>query len=127
MSREESPMQFRLIGFSQVAAVRVFSFRAVGDDKTESIVKISADVNRARTLGISIQQLPLLCARMLSRREGEPASFAALSVDQMREYAGEIAASTQTALEKKAARSRQAVVAAASWRARAAGTKETGL
>ncbi|MDX2153716.1 MAG: hypothetical protein SFV54_23435 [Bryobacteraceae bacterium] len=58
-------MQFTLIGFQQANSVRRFAFESVAEDRSRHTVVVSADLAVARRYQIQIQDLPLLCRRLL--------------------------------------------------------------
>lgn len=116
-------MNFRLIGFSHAGGLRLFKFRAVAEDNTQSVVTVSADLAGARTLGIQVQQLPLLCTRVLEHAAAPYGPNLSLTASDMRAYAADMAAAAGQLAEKRAARSRQCALAAAA-RLRSSATGE---
>lgn len=62
-------MQISLTGFSQDMGFRVFAFECVGEDKVRASFQVRADLLLARKYGIPMQELPLLCRRILERRQ----------------------------------------------------------
>ena len=60
-----SSPDFTLIGFSQQGSVRHFAFQCRNDDWSHSDFTVDADTNLIRRYGISLQELPLLCRRLL--------------------------------------------------------------
>ncbi len=67
---KERGMQYTLTGFTHDMGFRVFAFECVGDDRTRTEYRVRADLALTRKYGIRIQELPLLCRRLLERREG---------------------------------------------------------
>lgn len=61
---QQSEVVFVLTGFKQVLSFRVFSFERRGVVPI-SISTVRADLELARKHGIPIQELPLLCRRVL--------------------------------------------------------------
>jgi len=61
-------MQFSLVGFSQTANVRCYTFQGVTADHTHQEVTVSVDLNLVRQYGIPLQELPLLCRRFLEEQ-----------------------------------------------------------
>jgi hypothetical protein len=111
-------MQFILTGFTHETGFRVFAFDRIGDDRVRTRCTIRADLALIRTYGIQIQELPLLCRRLLSRREdsGDP-QILTFTEDEMRACAQERAASRAIAASKrKPARRPIAENAGAAWR-----------
>ena len=62
-------MQIILTGFSQDMGFRVFAFECVGEDKVRTSFEVRADLSLVRKYGILMQELPLLCCRILERRQ----------------------------------------------------------
>jgi len=62
-------MQFVLTGFKHDGRLRVFEFQGIAADKTRSEFFVSADLTLIRTYGIRVQELPLLCLRLLEQHE----------------------------------------------------------
>ncbi len=62
-------MHIILTGFSQDMGFRVFAFECVGDDKVRANYEVRADLLLVRKYGIPVQELPLLCRKVLERRQ----------------------------------------------------------
>ena len=62
-------MQFVLTGFTHDLGSRVFAFDRVAEDWARTKCTVSADLGLIRKYGIQIQELPLLCRRILDRHE----------------------------------------------------------
>ncbi len=58
-------MEFILLGFSQTAELRRFAFERIADDRSRSVVAVTADLHLVRDLGIKVQALPLMCRWLL--------------------------------------------------------------
>lgn len=58
-------MEVLLIRFHQVNGTRRFMFDCIGADRSKTRVIVSADVSLARKYDIRLQELPLLCRRLL--------------------------------------------------------------
>ena len=58
-------MHFVLAGFGHSEHTRRYYFDAVEKDQDRKRVTVSADVDVARKCGIALQELPLLCRRLL--------------------------------------------------------------
>src|SRR5438093_272513 len=58
-------MSFTLSGFQEGNGFRRFLFERIGADRTKSSVIVRADVNLARKHAIRLQELPLICRRLL--------------------------------------------------------------
>jgi hypothetical protein len=62
-------MVYIFTGFRQMNAIRQFDFDCVAEDRTRTQVTIGADLALARKHFILMQDLPLLCRRMLETSE----------------------------------------------------------
>jgi hypothetical protein len=62
-------MEFVFSGFRDVRTIREFSFERVADDRSRSKVTVDADMSLARKYKILMQDLPLLCRRLLDSLE----------------------------------------------------------
>jgi hypothetical protein len=70
-------MHFVLTGFRQSDHTRRYYFDAIEKEHERQQVTVSADVDLARRYGISLQELPLLCLRLLEgHRNAASISFA---------------------------------------------------
>jgi hypothetical protein len=58
-------VQFTLAGFSQVGDIRHFTFERVTADRTHIQYTVDADLGELRTFRIALQELPLMCRRLL--------------------------------------------------------------
>lgn len=58
-------MQFIVTGFSQVTGFRVFAFEGIAEDRSRILFTVRADLALARSYGIRLQELPLLCWAVL--------------------------------------------------------------
>lgn len=91
-------MTFTLSGFTEGNGLRRFAFQCVGGDGGRRTIVVRADVSLARKHEIRLQELPLICLRLLqSSGDGTLAEAITLTEDQM------IAVQTtaRTAAEKK--------------------------
>ena len=70
-SRGDKPgiLEFILTGFKQTQNVRHYQFQVIGADRTRRDVSVDADLDVMRKHGISIQEMPLLCRRLLEESE----------------------------------------------------------
>lgn len=62
-------MTYIFTGFHQVNDVRQFAFDCVADDKSRTQITVDADLALARKHFILVQDLPLLCRRLLETSE----------------------------------------------------------
>ncbi len=58
-------MEFVFTGFHHRGNVREYSFEGVAEDRTRTAYQVDADLSLARRYGITLQELPLLCRRLL--------------------------------------------------------------
>jgi hypothetical protein len=65
---EGADMEFVLAGFRQDSNIRRYNFEAVGGDRTRRTITVGADLNLIRKYKIPLQDLPLLCRRLLEGR-----------------------------------------------------------
>ena len=83
-------MQFILTGFTPETRFRVFAFQGIAADRTRTNFTVRADLNLIRTHGILIQDLPVICKRLLewqSEGDRDLASTLTITEDQMRVHA----------------------------------------
>jgi hypothetical protein len=95
-------MNYIFTGFHQANSIRQFAFDCVADDRSRTQVTVGADLALARKHFILMQDLPLLCRRMLETSE-DGARAEALTFTEDRMLAIETAIRLAKA-EKKPAR-----------------------
>jgi hypothetical protein len=77
-------MEFMLAGFKEGEGVREFRFDWVAADRSRRTVIVRADITLARKHDIRIQELPLLCRRLLENvQEGALPAAITLTEDHM--------------------------------------------
>ena len=59
-------MEIHFIRFEQSKDFRLFAFDCIGSDRSVTKVTVRADVALARKYDIRLQELPLLCSRLLA-------------------------------------------------------------
>ncbi len=92
-------MEFMLVGFNQLNSIRQYHFEVVAEDRSRRQVTIEADLGLIRNYGIPLQELPLLCRRLLeSRAKIETTVFAE---SDMVQYVQERAAQANASMEKR--------------------------
>ena len=95
-------MQFTLTGFTQDTGCRVFTFEGIGADKIRVGFVVRTDLALSRKYGIRLQELPLLCQRLLERRdEGEKARTFTFTEADMLVHANSCAAERESRQHKK--------------------------
>lgn len=62
-------MRYILTGFTHEMGSRVFAFQGIDDDRLRTEYRVKADLTASRQMGITIQELPLLCRGVLERRD----------------------------------------------------------
>jgi len=97
-------LEFILLGFSQQGNMRRFFFErtgsAAGTVREQFIV--DADMAVARRYKIAMQELPLLCRRLLDQTDATVSRTLIFSEVDMRNHAGSLAAELEArALKKK--------------------------
>ena len=65
-------MVYIFTGFRQLNSVRQFAFDCVAEDRSRTSVTVGADLALARKHFILLQDLPLLCRRLLETSESNP-------------------------------------------------------
>lgn len=95
-------MQFVLTGFKHNGGLRVFEFQGIAADKTRSEFFVSADLMLIRRYGIRVQELPLLCLRLLERQEfGEQQHTLIYAEEEMRQHMNLCSAERDAAPRRK--------------------------
>lgn len=98
-------MQFILTGFTHNTGFRVFAFQGIAGDRTRTPFTVRTDLALIRRYGIRIQELPLLCRRLLEQRdEGEQERTMTFTEEGMRLHADNCAAERDAAKKRKPAR-----------------------
>jgi len=62
-------MQYVLTGFTHDVGFRVFAFQGIGEDRVRTDYSVRADLALSRKYGIRVQELPLLCRRILEQHD----------------------------------------------------------
>jgi hypothetical protein len=96
---------FVLIGVRTFDNIRQFDFDVVGEDQGRQHVTVGADLDLIRRYRIPLQELPLLCRRLLERQTNiETIMF---TEGDMVRYSNERTAEANALLEKRRARQPQ--------------------
>ncbi|PYT19255.1 MAG: hypothetical protein DMG59_01035 [Acidobacteria bacterium] len=94
-------MEFVLTGFRQDTNIRRYRFEAIAADRTRKEVIVGADLGLIRKYKIPLQELPLLCRRLL---EGHAEATALMFTEtDMLGYANDRAAAAHAAEQKRRA------------------------
>ena len=111
-------MQFILRGFTQDSGFRVFAFEGIAEDRTRTAFMVRTDLALIRRYGIRVQELPLLCRRLLEQRDkGEQERTMTFTEEGMRRHADVCAAERDAAQRRKATHRPPAKPAGSGWRA----------
>ncbi len=98
-------MQFILTGFTQETGFRVFAFEGIGAERTRMEFTVKTDLELIRKYGIRVQELPLLCRRLLEREEAAEQKHNCIFTEQeMRVYANNCVAERDAEKKQKAMR-----------------------
>jgi 20S proteasome alpha/beta subunit len=65
VAAKDAEMNFLLAGFKEGGGSRHYSFDCVASDRSRTTVIVGADMALARKHEIRLQELPLLCVRLL--------------------------------------------------------------
>jgi hypothetical protein len=97
---EKRSMKFTMVGFRDLESVRTFTFEFMRTDRTRGNVIVDANLSAARRHRIMLQELPLLCRRLLDKLDTDevPPTHVSFSESNMVEHAAAISA--QASLRK---------------------------
>jgi hypothetical protein len=91
-------MDIQFTGFRDTAGVRHFAFDLIAADRSRSRLVVSADMSLARKYDITLQELPLLCRRLLDEPHGQDRQGPVSLTEQ---HMAAIRAAVQAGAEKK--------------------------
>ena len=80
---DQNKSTFVLTGFSHVLGFRVFKFDCVNEARARTHYTVRADLTLVRKYGIHIQELPLLCRRLLDASRAPGASLTVSEADMI--------------------------------------------
>ena len=111
-------MDFMFTGFREDHGIRRYTFRGVSGDRTQGEFTVHADTVLLQKYGIPFQELPLLCRRLLERKQPNgPSEAVMFDEDLMREHADEREALKQNAqMHKKKYHKPNSGVPGEAWR-----------
>jgi hypothetical protein len=96
---------FTMVGFKQEGSIRHFNFERLNDDRTKSDFTVDADTSLTRKYGITLQDLPLLCRRVLEETVSPtPAAVLTFGEDRMQAHANQREANQRRTEELRQAR-----------------------
>lgn len=85
-------MNFVFVGFKQKDSIRHLSFQGIGDDHSRTDFVVQADISMFRRYSGTLQELPLLCRRLLEETSPtEETGSVIFTEEAMQLYAGQIA------------------------------------
>ena len=98
-------MQFVLAGFQQNLNMRRYTFEGIDADRRRKEVTVEADMGLIRKYKIPLQELPLLCRRLVEGLTGEAAVAGAImfTENDMLGYAKDRATAESLAEQKRRA------------------------
>jgi hypothetical protein len=97
-------VQFVLVRFTQSGNIRHFIFEGVTAERARIAYTVDADLLRLREYKISVQELPLMCRRLLEAApEADPARAFSLTDQHMRQHAAAATAALEQAASKRRA------------------------
>lgn len=109
-------MDFVFTGFKQDSNFRHLAFDGVGEDRKRTHFVVGADLVLIRKYQITIQELPLLCLRLLEGHPDGPKSVT-FTEENMRAHAADrIAARETAAARRKPVRNTPSPNVGAAWR-----------
>ena len=112
-------MEFVLVGSSDERSIRRFAFQGIAADRTREQFTVAVDLAMLRKYQIAIQELPLLCRRLLERESVvNPSHAFEFSEQLMRDHQDQCLAAKREADLKKRAPKRPApsVATGQAWR-----------
>lgn len=93
-------MDFVFTGFKQTQNFRQFAFEGIADDRSRTVFVVGADLMLIRKYQITMQELPLLCLRLLEDHPDGPNAIT-FTEEHMRSYATNRTAAKDLAASKR--------------------------
>jgi hypothetical protein len=111
-------MEFVFTGFRQESDIRRYTFHIIAADRTRTKVTVGADLSLVRKHRIPLQELPLLCRRLLENHTGGSKVGALMFTEKdMLGYVSQRVAAEQVAeLKRRAHRTPVSSRAGQAWR-----------
>ena len=94
-------MEYQFTGFTHNGEFREFAFDGVADDRSKTRFKVIADLALSRKYQIAVQELPLLCRRLLERIPDGGARTLTFTETDMQSLASLRAATQRQIVHKK--------------------------
>ena len=109
-------MDFVFTGFKQIKNLRQFAFEGIAEDRSRTTFFVDADLMLIRKYQITVQELPLLCIRLLGAHS-EGSHAITFTEEDMRSYAtNRTAAKDLAASKRKPARRPASPAIGSAWR-----------
>jgi hypothetical protein len=109
--------EFVFTGFRQESDIRRYTFQIIAEDRTQTKVTVGADLSLLRKHRIPLQELPLLCRRLLENSTGGKAGTLMFTEKDMLGYVSERNAAEHVAeLKRRAHRTPVSSRAGQAWR-----------
>jgi hypothetical protein len=113
VSRRSLNMQYSFTGFRDNTGIRVFAFERTETDRSRTQFTVSMDLARVRSYGILMQELPLLCRKLLEKCDQDGVERTLTYTEEnMRVYASDCALARAAARPSPRAKLREQAAAA---------------
>lgn len=99
-------MEFTMTGFSEDLGIRRYKFKGTFVNRTSREFAVDTDVSLARKYRIGLQELPLLCRRLLEKEPERIDQIVVFTEALMREHSDNCAAEDRAAIERRKAHRR---------------------
>lgn len=95
-------MKFVFTGFRQSGSIRQYAFNGIENDRTRTAFTVEADLTLLRKHAIAVQEVPLLCVRLLEQLDEAQSSRAVIFTEQeMLGYASGRVAAQEAARQRR--------------------------
>ena len=95
-------MKFIFTGFRQTGSIRQYAFDGVEEGRTRTAFSVEADLTLLRKHAIAVQELPLLCVRLLEQLEESEGPHSLVFTEQdMLGFANDRAAAQEAARQRR--------------------------
>ena len=110
-------LEFVFTGFRQESDIRRYTFHIIAADRTKTAVTVGADLSLIRKHRIPLQELPLLCRRLLENQTGTSKAPLMFTEKDMLGYVSQRVAAEQVAeMKRRAHRTPVSSRAGQAWR-----------
>jgi hypothetical protein len=115
---KEDYMEFVFSGFNQQNTIRKYSFQRVASDRSRTWFTVTADLALLKKYSIAVQELPLLCRRLLeAQSEDEQARAFTFTEQDMLTFVGKRTAEREQASQRRVHRRPPSPRAGQAWKA----------